>query len=86
MILADSTPDRGQGLNNAMKDAADLVDAVRSVVAGNKSLAEAVTAYEEEMRPRGAKEVRLSYQQAVESRQWDTLKSSPMMRYGHERT
>lgn len=77
-------PDRGQGLNNAMADARLLVDAIVSaVVEKTATLSEAVTAYEDEMRPRGAKEVKLTYQQAVASRDFSTIANSPIFRVGH---
>ncbi|KAF1360042.1 hypothetical protein EJ07DRAFT_177929 [Lizonia empirigonia] len=43
--------ERGQGLNNAIKDAFDLVDAIKAAVAGEQSLEEAITDYEAEMKP-----------------------------------
>ncbi|KIW96496.1 uncharacterized protein Z519_03565 [Cladophialophora bantiana CBS 173.52] len=49
-------PHRGQGLNNALKDASEIVDAL--------SLKDAIDAYEAEMIPRGAAEVGLTRQQA----------------------
>ncbi|KAK5741894.1 hypothetical protein LTR17_003642 [Elasticomyces elasticus] len=75
-------PHRGQGLNNAMKDASDLVDAIKLVVSGEQSLGQVITAYEEEMRPRGAKDVALSLEQAEKSRDWDRLMSSPIFQVG----
>ncbi|KAK4503811.1 hypothetical protein PRZ48_004726 [Zasmidium cellare] len=79
-------PHRGQGLNNAVKDASDLVDAIQAAFTGGKSLKEAVTAYEEEMKPRGAKEVAASREQAESSRNVETWKQSSMARTGHSRT
>ncbi|KAF2170151.1 hypothetical protein M409DRAFT_19757 [Zasmidium cellare ATCC 36951] len=78
-------PHRGQGLNNAVKDASDLVDAIQAAATGSKSLSEAVTAYEAEMKPRGAKEVALSLEQAKSSRNVETWKESAMARVGHSR-
>lgn len=78
-------PHRGQGLNNAVKDASDLVDAIEAAVNGAKTLEEAVTAYEEEMRPRGAKEVALSLEQAKASKNVETWKQSSISRFGHKR-
>ncbi|KAK6380699.1 hypothetical protein LTS17_004899 [Exophiala oligosperma] len=53
-------PHRGQGLNNAMKDASEIVDALTAVYKGQRSLEEAITSYESEMIPRGANEIRLT--------------------------
>ncbi|KAK3645381.1 hypothetical protein LTR56_009108 [Elasticomyces elasticus] len=79
-------PHRGQGLNNAIKDASDLVDAIKLVVSGEQSLGDLITAYEEEMRPRGAKDVALSLEQAEKSRDWDRLMSSPIFQVGFSRS
>ncbi|KAI9658620.1 MAG: hypothetical protein M1821_002180 [Bathelium mastoideum] len=57
-------PHRGQGLNNAMQDAAEFVEAMRKSAYGDLSLRSAVGAYEESMIPRGASEVELSLQTA----------------------
>lgn len=77
-------PDRGQGLNNAMADARLLVDAIISAVVEKKStLGEAVTAYDDEMRPRGAKEVKLSYSQALATRDFNSVANSPIFKVGH---
>lgn len=73
--------DRGQGLNNAMQDAADLVIAIKSAVAGNSSLKEGVTAYEDKMRPRGARDVALSLETATKLR-ISNLRESPMFVLG----
>lgn len=67
-----------------MKDAGDIVDAIKAAVAGTQTLAEGVTAYAEEMRARGTKEVELSYQQMLDSNKGD-LSQSPMFRFGYTR-
>ena len=76
--------DRGQGLNNALKDASDVVDATKAAVSGTQSLSDAITAYEDEMRPRGATEVALSFEQAQKSATKDLL-DSPIFKMGHSR-
>ena len=58
-------PHRGQGLNNAICDAAHLLDALKEVFDGSKNLEQAIKEYEDEMRPRGAKEVNLTYQRML---------------------
>ncbi|KAK4553131.1 hypothetical protein LTR86_009858 [Recurvomyces mirabilis] len=75
-------PQRGQGLNNAIKDASEIVDAVNAVVKGGKTLAEAISGYEAEMKPRGASEVGLSFEQAVKARDQSTLEESPLFKQG----
>jgi len=72
-------------LNNALKDASDIVDAIKKVVAGEKSLANAIADYEAEMKPRGAKEVALSLEQALKARDKETLKDSPIFTHGWKR-
>lgn len=77
---ADFSTDRGQGLNNAIEDASHLVQAIISVVKHSETLGAAIALYEKEMVPRGAKEVRLSLDQARLSHDWDTLYQSPYFR------
>jgi len=57
---ADECTDRGQGLNNAVKDASEVVDALTGVYKEHSPLKDVIDAYEAEMIPRGATEVRLS--------------------------
>ncbi|WPH01317.1 putative monooxygenase, protein [Acrodontium crateriforme] len=78
-------PQRGQGLNNAMKDASDLVDAFKIAISGECTLQEAITGYEHEMKPRGSKEVALSYEQAVKARDQSTILDSPIFKLGWKR-
>ncbi|KAL8747115.1 MAG: hypothetical protein Q9190_000978 [Brigantiaea leucoxantha] len=78
-------PQRGQGLNNAVKDASDIVDAIKAAVYEEKTLQEAVSEYEAEMKPRGAKEVALSLEQALKARDMNTLKDSPLFKLGWQR-
>ncbi|EXJ76522.1 uncharacterized protein A1O5_01030 [Cladophialophora psammophila CBS 110553] len=74
-------PNRGQGLNNAMQDAAEIVDAVKLAVSGTSPLADAVTAYEDGMRPRGARDVALSLETASKL-YVSELRESPMFKVG----
>ncbi|ETS87347.1 hypothetical protein PFICI_01175 [Pestalotiopsis fici W106-1] len=80
-------PDRGQGLNNALADADYVVSALRSVVVDKeRTLGEAISAYEDEMRPRGGKEVELSFEQALRSKDVKSMaKDAPIFRVGHAR-
>ena len=57
-------PRRAQGLNNALMDAGEVVDAVVEVVSGDMGLEEAVGRFEGEMIPRGRRELGLSYDAA----------------------
>lgn len=67
-----------------MKDASDIVDAIKAAVAGTQTLAEGISAYDTEMRARGTEEVKLSYEQMLASQTGD-LTESPMFRIGHAR-
>jgi hypothetical protein len=46
---------------------------------------DAITEYESEMKPRGAKEVALSLEQALKARDQNTLKDSPLFKQGWKR-
>ncbi|KAL8722376.1 MAG: hypothetical protein Q9181_007501, partial [Wetmoreana brouardii] len=78
-------PQRGQGLNNAIKDASDIVDAIKAAISREMSLKEAITAYEAEMKPRGAREVALSLEQALKGRNKNTIKDGPLFKLGWQR-
>lgn len=65
-----------------MKDAADIVDAIKSAVEGVIPLQVGISAYDEEMRARGTKEVELSYKQMLFANKGD-LETSPMFTIGH---
>ncbi|KAH8677748.1 hypothetical protein BX600DRAFT_450625 [Xylariales sp. PMI_506] len=83
-------PHRGQGINHAFADADYLVAAIASAVnpsadgvAATRSLENVIGAYEEEMRQRGGKEVALSYEQAIKSRDVESwLRDSPLATVG----
>lgn len=74
-------PHRGQGLNNAFEDAANLVDAVSNTVYNGENQSRAIDMYEEEMIPRGGDEVRRSHEQAEATLKFK-MTGSPLMRYG----
>ena len=71
-------------MNNALKDASDIVDAINAAVTGTRSLSDGISEYEKEMRVRGAKEVALSFEQAQKSAA-KNLQESPIIKMGHER-
>ncbi|KAI9807525.1 MAG: hypothetical protein M1825_005465 [Sarcosagium campestre] len=75
-------PHRGQGLNHAICDAANLVSAIKKANSGEAYLADTIQAYEDEMIPRGADEVNGSKQNALMVMDWDRLMQSPMMTRG----
>ena len=78
-------PFRGQGLNNALEDAAGLVDELTAVSRGEKSLESAVRQYEDEMKPRTRKETFVSTMAAQMSHNFDQLLQSPMVKNGLHR-
>ncbi|KAK2614016.1 hypothetical protein N8I77_000877 [Diaporthe amygdali] len=76
-------PQRGQGLNNALQDAAHLVDAIKSVlITQQHTLKDAIDAYENEMKPRGSREVHLSLEQARKASSSKAIKESPIFKIG----
>jgi 2-polyprenyl-6-methoxyphenol hydroxylase-like FAD-dependent oxidoreductase len=75
-------PHRGQGLNNALEDAACLVEELTAARDGNKTLGDAVRAYEEDMRARTLKEIPISVMQARMVHSWEDLMNAPMIKMG----
>ena len=74
--------DRGQGLNNALEDAAHYVEAIASFLGGKQSMSDAITDYDDEVLTRGKKEIEISYNQAVAFHHWNLITESPMAKYG----
>ena len=68
-------------MNNAMQDAGDLVDAVKTVVLGKVLLKDAVSGNDDAMRPRGARDVELSLETATKLLV-SNLRESPMFKVG----
>ena len=64
-----------------MQDAAEIVDAVKAAVSGTSFLSDAITAYEDRMRPRGARDVALSLETASKLLVSE-LRESPMFKVG----
>jgi 2-polyprenyl-6-methoxyphenol hydroxylase-like FAD-dependent oxidoreductase len=76
------TPFRGQGLNNALQDAAEFVKAMKSVVAGEKQLKEAVDGYDKEVFERGVREIAISMKQAYATHDLNAFMQSPLAKAG----
>ncbi|KAK5462600.1 hypothetical protein LTS15_002312 [Exophiala xenobiotica] len=72
-----TTLDRGQGVNNAVKDASELFDALTAVYKGQKCLEEVVASSEAEMIPLGVNEIRLV--QLVAEKRRDMKNNDPMI-------
>ena len=77
------TPFRGQGLNNALMDAHNYVQAIVAVKDGKEYLAKAVSEYSNEALERGAKEIKLSGTWALMLHDWNSLMDSPVIRRGY---
>ncbi|KAK6435283.1 hypothetical protein LTR95_008529 [Oleoguttula sp. CCFEE 5521] len=73
---------RGQGLNNCIRDAREVVTRMVRHVDGEISLSDAVAEYESEMLDRGAAEVRTSMEQSLKCHNWETFQDSPVMKIG----
>jgi 2-polyprenyl-6-methoxyphenol hydroxylase-like FAD-dependent oxidoreductase len=79
------TPFRGQGLNNALQDGAAFCEALKSVVAGQQSLKEAINEYDKEVYERGVKEIDISLKQAYANHHLDVFMNSVLARQGMNR-
>nr|OQO19818.1 hypothetical protein B0A51_12753 [Rachicladosporium sp. CCFEE 5018] len=73
---------RGQGLNNCIRDAREVVTRMTRYINGEVSLSDAVAEYESEMLDRGAAEVRTSMEQSLKCHNWTTFQDSPVMKIG----
>lgn len=77
--------DRGQGLNNAVHDACTLCRAIEShlsVAGQQKSLQDAMKAYEDELVERGHEAVVASGQNSLMVHDWDRLMEAQIFKQG----
>ncbi|KZT23568.1 putative monooxygenase [Neolentinus lepideus HHB14362 ss-1] len=74
---------RGQGLNHAINDAWSYVTKMKEYVSGQKSLAIAITEYDDELRMRGGEEVRASLENSRMLHSWDECWNSPWFKQGY---
>jgi 2-polyprenyl-6-methoxyphenol hydroxylase-like FAD-dependent oxidoreductase len=78
--------DRGQGLNNAINDAAQLIQQLRDIDHTSPSaIAAAVTRYDEEVQQRGKKAVLSSLENSMMVHDWDRLKESAVFTRGMQK-
>jgi 2-polyprenyl-6-methoxyphenol hydroxylase-like FAD-dependent oxidoreductase len=77
--------DRGQGLNHAINDVANLVAALKKVASGELSQEKAISEYEEEVIKRGADEVAASKQTADYLLGYHKIMESALMKQGMAR-
>ena len=85
MSLADPEfcKDRGQGLNNAITDAAEFLFHLQNMKAySSEELAAAVKRYEAELWPRGNTAVFMSYENTSALHNWSAIQESPLFKYG----
>ncbi|MCJ1302300.1 hypothetical protein MMC08_005103 [Hypocenomyce scalaris] len=80
-LAGDAAHPMPPGLNNAMQDASNLVDALANSAA-RADLGKAIDAYEAEMRERATKEVHISKEQATKVSDWKTFMDTPMITLG----
>lgn len=73
---------RGQGLNNAVQDAAVLVDEIAEAMKGEKPLQEGFMAYEMDMKARTLEEITISIRRAQIVHNFDTLMAAPFFKHG----
>jgi 2-polyprenyl-6-methoxyphenol hydroxylase-like FAD-dependent oxidoreductase len=72
-------PERGQGMNHGIADAVVFTKELTAVANKQKSLANAVSAYQEEMISRAGEEVALSAGNTEMLHDWTRFKDSPLM-------
>ncbi|ERF77223.1 hypothetical protein EPUS_05792 [Endocarpon pusillum Z07020] len=75
-------PYRGQGLNHCICDSSHLLDGLELVRANKATIKDAITAYDEELVPRGRDEVKCSLENGLMLHDWQKVKESPVFRNG----
>lgn len=76
--------DRGQGLNHAVCDVGNLLEAIKSIYLGETGTSpeKAITGYDEELVKRGSAEVNLSVMNCLMVHDWNQFMNSPAMKVG----
>jgi hypothetical protein len=74
--------DRGQGLNHCICDNSHLLDAIQRVLANKADLRQAISAYDEEVVPRGSEEVKCSVENGFMLHDWEKVRESPVFKSG----
>ncbi|TKA80706.1 hypothetical protein B0A55_03701 [Friedmanniomyces simplex] len=75
-------PFRGQGLNNGLEDAAQLTERLVKAGASADGWREAILGYDEEMRPRGMRDVEIGRVSALTFHDYDKVLESPIAKMG----
>lgn len=73
---------RGQGGNNALRDAERFVAAIIEIKNGSRTLKAAVDAYDKDVWERGASEVEMSSMQTHAFHDYEAFLNSPIMKHG----
>ena len=74
-------PDRGQGFNNAVQDAAHYVEAMKKVRDG-QAMEDVMAAYDQEVLERGKREISISSTQSIASHNIGLFSSGPLATMG----
>ncbi len=82
ILILTVRADRGQGLNNAVHDAAYMGRALNEIRYDGKPLKNTIDAYDKEVVERGHDAVISSGQNSLMLVDWSQLKESPMFKYG----
>ena len=78
-----SGTDRGQGLNNAISDAASLLAHIQGMTEQTPTaLAAAVSAFEKELWVRGKEAVEISNENSLMLHNWEMIGNSPLFKIG----
>lgn len=90
-ILLSQYTVRGQGLNNALQDAALYVQTITRILATpeterTSTLRDLVNRYDEEVFIRGSQEIALSADQMYRSMHFNEFMSSPLAKHGLNKT
>ncbi|KAK3171573.1 hypothetical protein OEA41_003657 [Lepraria neglecta] len=75
-------PYRGQGLNHCICDVSHVLSALDSILTNKSTLSSAITAYDEEIVPRGGEEVKCSVENGFMLHDWQKVLESPVFRNG----
>ncbi|KAH6123433.1 hypothetical protein HBI69_052420 [Parastagonospora nodorum] len=75
-------PYRGQGLNHCIADIFELVGNIKKAASGESTWDATISAYEAEMIPRGAEEVKCSIENGIMLHDWEKVKQSPVFTAG----
>jgi len=82
LTLCSQQPDRGQGLNHCICDVSHLLSAFTSILSNQSTLSAAISAYDEEIVPRGGEEVKCSVENGFMLHDWQKVLESPVFRNG----